>query len=774
MNKLKKRLRLKSLELVFVVIFFLFSLRVINWFEYPHIMVSGDFRPPFSSNAFINRVLYTWNEIDFGIPSVYSPRALDPFYFFIMAFQALGADLFVAQVATVFLMYFLASILMFILMKKLTNGDIKASFVAALYLTSNLYLINDREVTAVGFIDMALMILPFLIVFTEGVMKKSYKLIALSGPLFILTYGLFPNFRAALLGFIALLLILFFIYISNASKISLQRNRTSWFLNLSLNLNVILTYLKYLSIFVLSILLASMWVFMIVLANFDAFSMTYSQVGVSMFALNIQPHDVLRLIAKWGFYSSYGGDPYVPYANVYLHNPLIIALSYLLPMLAFASLLLSKSRKLTLYFGAVGAFFLLLMSGLTPFFSQVYVGLATYVPLMLVFRESAQWSFVVIFSYGLLIGITFSALCERFKSKLWQILVLGLAITLFLSSSYPLTTGDVARNYQMTSTKGSVFPHSYIELDETLSSRYWALMLPQRDVYVGYNFDGIPFGSGNPYPLIFSKPIITGIGTEYVQPADQILITKIHELMRALNGSDPALAEGVPKFLGMLSIKHLILEKSFTIGAREFNSSVLYNNKDFILAKEWNEIALFNNTYTLEKIYGADNTLNYTTLDDMYESIERLEWSTLNHSAFIDSTSTNSTGKAVLTIPDSLVWTQPSPTSFEANANSTGSFVLVFSETYDEHWKLSVNGDTLSEAKHFKANAFANGWLIENTGKLTIAIEYETQKLFTASAIASILLPALLIIFLSRAELKALAKPIRSKLKRKPAQDQAP
>jgi len=732
-------------------------------------MVSGDFRPPFATTAFVNRVLYTWDEIDFGIPSVYSPRALDPFYLLIITFQALGASLFISQVITVLTMYFLASILMFVLAKRLTSGDTKASFVAALYLTSNLYLINDREVTAIGFIETALMILPFLIAFTEGVMKKSYKLMAVSGVLFVLTYGLFPNFRAALLCLITSLVILVFIYVSNGLKVIVQKAKTSRFLSFSLDLNLVRTYLKYLLMIATSALLASTWVFVIAASNFDSFLTTYRQMGASQFLVGLQPHDVLRLIAKWGFYSSYGETPYVPYANAYTHNPLIIILSYLPPILAFASLLLSRQRKLAMYFSCVGAFFLVLMGGFNPFFTQLYLSLATYVPLMLAFRESAQWSFIVIFSFSLLIGTTFSALCQRFKKKSQQILILSLAALLFLSSTYPLTTGDIARNYQMTSTKGSIFPHSYIELDDMLSSRNWALMLPQRDVYVGYNFSGVPFGSGNPYPLIFSKPIIPGIGTEYIGPADQNLIFKIHELMRALNSSNPQLLKGVPKFLGELGIKQLILEKNFTIGSHPFDPTVLYQNKNFVLIKDWDEVTLFNNTYALEKMYVADNLMNLTTLDEMYTSIESLEWETLNHSAFINPPLTNDINGKTLTMPESFTWSQISPTSYQANAYSKGIFFLVLSETCDSSWKLTVNGTTVSENKHLKTNAFANGWLVENTGNLVITIEYETQKLLAASVVVSVVMPALLIVFLYRADLKTLTRLIAHKRKREVA-----
>lgn len=207
MDKLRKSFHLKSVEVLLIIIFFLFSLKVINWFEYPYIIVGGDLRPPLVREAFTNRVLSTWDEIDFGIPSVYSPRILDPFYFFITVCQTFGISLYTAQIVAVFLIYFLASVLAYMFIKQLTYGDTIAAFIATFFLTSNLHLISDREQTAIGFLDVALMILPCLVAFTKGISTNSYKLIALSGLLFVLTYGTFPNYRTSVICLIMIVLV---------------------------------------------------------------------------------------------------------------------------------------------------------------------------------------------------------------------------------------------------------------------------------------------------------------------------------------------------------------------------------------------------------------------------------------------------------------------------------------------------------------------------------------------------------------------------------------
>jgi hypothetical protein len=208
--------------------------------------------------------------------------------------------------------------------------------------------------------------------------------------------------------------------------------------------------------------------------------------------------------------------------------------------------------------------------------------------------------------------------------------------------------------------------------------------------------------------------------------------------------------EGVSKFLGMLGIKYLILEKDITLGNAYAISELKINqSENFILTKEWNEVALYSNTHALQKLYTASNVLNYTTLNDMYRIIARSEWETLQHSVFINSTSTNAITNELI-LPENFTWTELSPTSYIAHLETKGPLALVLLESYDEHWKAYVNGSPVSETNHYKVNAFANGWLINDTGDLTISIRYETQNIFIISAVASIVLPLLLLAFFGR------------------------
>jgi hypothetical protein len=418
-----------------------------------------------------------------------------------------------------------------------------------------------------------------------------------------------------------------------------------------------------------------------------------------------------------------------------------------------------------------------------------------------------------------------------------------------------------------------------------LSNNYWTLLLPQTATYLVYNFSGIPLNSGNPYPLIFSKPIISGLGTEYVQSNNLNLINKLNELLQytpnlALSGSASAssiesakyepenaidgslqtrwssgknapqwlevdwsqpqqISElniqfewayavdyliqtwngsswitqitvqnntsrylwyyfssqvttsklrlyftkttslfpsvsiwelaiyqgdvGVGKLLGMLGIEYVVVEKDIVSGnTYDISNLDLNEGSGLILARDWNELSLYNNTFALQKIYVSSNVLQYTTLGDMANIAENTQWGVLQNSVFTNSSTPLANGTFVS--PTNFDWTEQSTTSYKATVDSKGSFVLTLLESYDPHWKLYVNGSPIEETDHFMVNGYANGWLITKTGTLTITIDYETQSVFTGAVIASVLLPLLLLLFLSRRELKASVVFLRHKI----------
>jgi len=460
--------------------------------------------------------------------------------------------------------------------------------------------------------------------------------------------------------------------------------------------------------------------------------------------------------------------------------------------------------------------------------------------------------------------------------------------------SYPLFTGAVTENWLNTDVKGSYLPPYFQEAENAIPNNYWTILLPQRETYVTYNFtNGGILACGNPYPLIFSKPILSGSGTEYVQSQNLDVLNKAYGLI--LTGGDvnvapegtasassvekeglvPAQAidgdyntrwasehgmpqwfeiqwnttqqlsrtkiffeaayandytietwngsvwttqikvvnntslepeyvfpqvasatklrinftkaspfnmtsmweletytpnDAAPKFLGILGIKDFFVEENIISGnLSEVSDLRLLNaSAEVSLVDDWEDASLYENSYALEKFYTANNILQFSYLDDMYQLISDSAWSTLQHSAFISSTSMTSLASQIGTLqaPSSFSWEEVSPTSYVAQAKSNSEFLLVFLESYDAHWMALVNGSPISENDHVEVNDFANGWLVNAKGNLTITVEYETQNLLAASVAASTILPALLVVFLIRKNIREIAHDVLHKIRR--------
>ncbi len=653
--------------------------------------MGGDFRPPINTTAFLQHALQSWNEIDYGVTSVYTPRLLDPFMSFSTAFQTVGADIGTSEMVTIYIIYVLAAMFMYFYVKHLLDGDVVAAFVASLFFITNISLITDREVTAINLMDVALTILPCLLAFTLGIKRKSMGFMLASGFLFVLTYAFFPNVRASIMCAISLGLTLFYMATVKGWKSTL-------------NLAVIRRYSRLILGFVIAAAFASIGLIAFVLSNFNVFSATYSQTPTSPNDLNIfyfiKPLDTVRLIAQWGFYSGEFGKPYVPYAGVYLNNPLIITLSYIPPALAFAAAFISKNRKATTFFIAISLISLVLANGVAS-------AALNNVPLMMAFRLTSNWIYFAVFAFSILIGLTISALYRKTERFGWKMLTLLLTATVFFASAYPLFTGDVARNWLNPENKGVQIPSYFSEVEKTISPRYWTLVLPLKNPYIVYNTTEGLFDGGNPYPLIFSKPILTGIGTEYVQSSSSALVNNVYSLVT--NGTD---GNATLEYLGSIGIKYLLVENGIFYGnlTSANNLSLLNEKTELQPIATWDEAALYENPYALEKLYVGGNA--------------------------------------------QFSWTEKSPTEYEATVNSDVPFTLVFLESYDSNWIASVNDKPIPESNHITMKGFANAWNINSTGNMTIKLEYRTQNLTVLSVAASIVLSACLVAVAYRKRIK--------------------
>jgi hypothetical protein len=112
-----------------------------------------------------------------------------------------------------------------------------------------------------------------------------------------------------------------------------------------------------------------------------------------------------------------------------------------------------------------------------------------------------------------------------------------------------------------------------------------------------------------------------------------------------------------------------------------------------------------------------------------------------------------------------LTYQRLSSTSYTVNVDAQAPFFLVLSESYEPNWSATAKG--LEIQQHFVANGYANGWYVNQTGKLTITIEFVAQRLATIGDIVSILTLVSSVILLSRTRIKN-SRPFKALLSRLP------
>jgi len=115
--------------------------------------------------------------------------------------------------------------------------------------------------------------------------------------------------------------------------------------------------------------------------------------------------------------------------------------------------------------------------------------------------------------------------------------------------------------------------------------------------------------------------------------------------------------------------------------------------------------------------------------------------------------------------PTGLTYQRLSSTSYTVNVDAQAPFFLVLSESYEPNWSARTNG--LDIQQHFVANGYANGWYVNQVGKLTITIEFVAQRLATIGDIVSILTIISSVTLLSKTRIKN-SRPFKALLSRLP------
>lgn len=114
-------------------------------------------------------------------------------------------------------------------------------------------------------------------------------------------------------------------------------------------------------------------------------------------------------------------NPFHAYASPYLSNPLLILISFVFPILAYASLLLVKDKKeklFTLFFALLSLITLIFAAGPGSQLGIIFEAFTRYVPGFAIFRSAYyKFDYAFYFAYAILIGITLNWLLIKIEKR---------------------------------------------------------------------------------------------------------------------------------------------------------------------------------------------------------------------------------------------------------------------------------------------------------------------------------------------------------------------
>jgi len=439
--------------------------------------------------------------------------------------------------------------------------------------------------------------------------------------------------------------------------------------------------------------------------------------------------DGLRFMGYYGLTRSYNGSPLFPWYSVY-NSPLFIIVSFLVPILAFSALILNKKDEISIYFGILTIIFLFLVKGPNPPLGSVNTFLFSHFNLEFMFRSIYQkFMGYVVLGSTILIASTIDELVKLNTKKKSLNLFKGLSIILLFIClvgilPHPLWTGSLYDQSGIIPSKRVEIPNYYYEAARWLDTQegdfnILPLPFPTRHKII-FSWDNGKNGYLAKYPflLLSSKHFITNdFGNQTGSTLARLIISS------AINDSS---------VLNTFNVKYIIFhcDTNWRYYGDTSNTSKqiqesLNSINGLISEKSFGKIDIYRNTrWKPRHVFSLPSkSLKYLTKKlSVSQEIEYLI------SQYMLASNLTVSGKNVKL-------DKTNPTLYKVSVTSTEPFILIFNERYDKGWIAEVNA---KKYKPFNAFGFVNGYLINETGNLEIAIGYEPQKWFYYGSIISV------------------------------------
>jgi len=455
---------------ILVLIVFALGLIPLTWYKPNFIIATGDYFPIFfNSQEVLYRDVFLWDQRNLGEASLSPVYVVYEVTWFLL--QKLGLPVGFIQILIYTFCFVGTGLGMYYFVTLLYPEMRFSAFIASVFYMFNVFVVVR------GFQHRGIMFtylfLPFLMALLVKIAKdiehgknpnKGVLIFAiLSVPAFSFAAFNSPNI---VLMFLALTSIALYYLVFKRYRMALARNL--------------------LKLMILTFLFNIWWI--ISIFNYALTPGTLStEVSVLAWSWTHQRASFLNLFwlnPHWGW-----NPIYYPYAGAY-SNPVLAVLVFVPTILGFSSLLFkNKKRLLNAYISAWILLFMFLAKGLHKPFSSINLFLYENIPMMSsLFRNpTLKFTLIAVPFLALLIGFSTGRILMHVKRRVLRIILVALFISLFLTTSFPLITGEIIRGETSLLPSSYVtFPEYWYDASEWLNAQYGdfkVLLMPINDFY---------------------------------------------------------------------------------------------------------------------------------------------------------------------------------------------------------------------------------------------------------------------------------------------------
>lgn len=377
---------------------------------------------------------------------------------------------------------------------------------------------------------------------------------------------------------------------------------------------------------------------------------------------NLNPVNIIRL-----FGSLYNFQ----FETIINHSRLLMATSFILPLLALCSLLVKKHRRWVISFWLIGLIPLLL------YFLSQNRQLLMHIPYANVFRDFSRFATLSTFSYAVLSSIFLEALIK--KRQLFYKFLFGGLISIWLIFVSPWWRGELTNwahgQGRDVRLRTFVVNQDYLDLEKYLASvdpNYKALYIPTGG-YISFPRNEKFYGEYKEMQDIFSQfSPISGSITLNDRNTEEYFVNRLNS----------NLTGDLIDILRPVNYKYIILRKDAAISDKD----IIVRNLNNSVKSGDIKITSDNATITLYELTSPSTLINSPT--------SAVEFSKKNSSKY------------------SIVI-----------KGANDPFLLFFNESFHPQWKLFrdnkniltalLHSPVVEETSHFVVNGFANGWSID-------------------------------------------------------------